>query len=98
MPRWSGARGRLRWADLPLRKKGEVVVAIPLLAMLVAVGAFSLSAERFRRVERRAAQSTRERFVAHNLLLAIFDAESGVRGYLLTGREQFLDLGSPWSC
>jgi PAS domain S-box-containing protein len=85
-------RGRLpRWADLSLRAKGVVVVAMPVLAMVVAVGAFSLSAKQARRVEDQASDANRERFVAHSLLIAELDAETAVRGYLLTGREAFLD-------
>jgi PAS domain S-box-containing protein len=85
-------RGRLpRWADLSLRAKGVVVVAMPVVAMVVAVGAFSLSAQQARRVEQQAANAIRERFVAHSLLIAMLDAETAVRGYLLTGREAFLD-------
>jgi PAS domain S-box-containing protein len=85
-------RGRLpRWADLSLRAKSVVVVAMPVVAMVVAVGAFSLSAQQARRVEQQAANAIRERFVAHSLLIAMLDAETAVRGYLLTGREAFLD-------
>lgn len=86
------SRGRLpRWADLSLRSKGVVVVAMPVLAMVVAVGAFSLSTQQARRVEDQASNANRERFVAHSLLIAELDAETAVRGYLLTGREVFLD-------
>jgi PAS domain S-box-containing protein len=64
---------------------------MPVLAMVVAVGAFSLSAQQARRVEQHAANANEERFVAHSLLVAELDAETAVRGYLLTGREEFLD-------
>jgi PAS domain S-box-containing protein len=64
---------------------------MPVLAMVVIVGAFSLSAQQARRVEEEAAAASRERFVAHSLLIAELDAETAVRGYLLTGREAFLD-------
>jgi PAS domain S-box-containing protein len=64
---------------------------MPVLAMVVAVGAFSLSAKQARRVEDQASDANRERFVAHSLLIAELDAETAVRGYLLTGREAFLD-------
>jgi hypothetical protein len=39
---WSGALGRA-WADLPLRAKGLVVVAIPLLALLLASVLFGVA-------------------------------------------------------
>jgi CHASE3 domain sensor protein len=87
-------RGRLpRWADLSLRAKGVVVVAMPVLAMVVAVGAFSLSAKQARRVEEQASDANRERFVAHSLLIAELDAETAVRGYLLTGRDLWSSSG-----
>jgi PAS domain S-box-containing protein len=89
--RLPGQRRRPRWTDLSLRAKGVVVVAMPVLAMVVIVGVFSLSAQQARRVEEEAAAASRERFVAHSLLIAELDAETAVRGYLLTGREAFLD-------
>jgi signal transduction histidine kinase len=81
----------MRWADLSLRSKGVVVVAIPVLALLATVGGFVVSTDRAERVERQTAQATLQRHVARNLLIALLDAESAVRGYLLTGREAFLD-------
>jgi CHASE3 domain sensor protein len=80
----SPQRRRPRWADLSLRAKGIVVVAMPVLATLIAVGAFSLSTERARRVEEQVARSSHERFVARSLLIALLDAEAAVRGHLLT--------------
>ncbi|HEX2025711.1 MAG TPA: ATP-binding protein [Actinomycetota bacterium] len=92
MTRAPGARGRrVRWADLSLRAKGVVVVAIPLAALLVTVTGFVVSAERTEDVERQTAEATHHRHVARNLVIAMVDAESAVRGYLLTGREAFLD-------
>jgi CHASE3 domain sensor protein len=92
MTRAPGARGRrVRWADLSLRSKGVVVVAIPVLALLATVGGFVVSTDRAERVERQTAQATLRRHVARNLLIALLDAESAVRGYLLTEREAFLD-------
>ena len=64
---------------------------MPVLATLIAVVAFSISAERARRVEEQAGRSSHERFVARSLLIALLDAEAAVRGHLLTGREEFLD-------
>jgi signal transduction histidine kinase len=81
----------MRWADLSLRSKGVVVVAIPVLALLATVGGFVISTDRAERVERQTAQATLRRHVARNLLIALLDAESAVRGYLLTEREAFLD-------
>jgi signal transduction histidine kinase len=92
MTRAPGARGRrTRWADLSLRAKGVVVVAIPVVALVATVGGFMVAADRADRVERQAAEATKHRHVARNLVITVLEAESAVRGYLLTGREEFLD-------
>jgi signal transduction histidine kinase/ActR/RegA family two-component response regulator len=79
------------WGDLPLRGKGIVVLALPVLALVAAPAAFLL-ADR----ADRAAQSSVTRTLAVNEALSrtlalVVDVESGVRGFLLTRQEAFLD-------
>jgi CHASE3 domain sensor protein len=79
------------WANIPLRRKGLVVVAIPLLALLLASAA-SVG------VQRRSGQATD--LVAHTLevqteiqrtTVLLLDAVTGARGYLLTGQDSSLE-------
>jgi signal transduction histidine kinase/ActR/RegA family two-component response regulator len=79
------------WADLPLRGKGVVVVALPVVALVAAPGAFLLADQAERRAE-----SSVTRTLAVNTELArtlglVVDAESGARGFLLTREDPFLE-------
>jgi len=79
-----------RWERLPLRPKGVVLAALPLLAILVST-AFATLGNRER--ERDETDVSRHfEFVSdlEELSLLIVDAETGMRGYVLTGRSEFL--------
>jgi PAS domain S-box-containing protein len=78
------------WANIPLRRKGLVVVVLPLLALLL-TSAASVG------VQRRSGQATD--LVAHTLevqsevqrtTILLLDAVIGSRGYLLTRSEETL--------
>jgi len=77
--------------NLSLTAKGVLVVAVPVAALLVTMGAFY-------RLERQ--NKTAQGWVEHTfevrseirqLMVDLGNAENGIRGYLLTGRESFLD-------
>jgi hypothetical protein len=79
------------WAHLPLRRKGIVVLALPVLALLVAPAAFVLADQADRR-----AQSLVSRTLAINaqfrrVLGLVVDEETAARGFLLTRDDAFLD-------
>ncbi len=85
MTRRAPRRATLAWTNSPLRVKGLVVVAIPLIAILVS--AFS-----YLRIERQ--DQAAEALVEHSQRISadigravniLLDAENGVRGYLLSG-------------
>ncbi len=78
------------WGDLPLRLKGLVVVAIPLSALIFSLIA-SLLVERRRENLRLWVEHTMiVRAKIADVLAGVTEAETGVRGFLLTGREDFL--------
>jgi PAS domain S-box-containing protein len=78
------------WANRSLRVKGLVVVALPLALLLAAVAALSVAgrAEADAAARVRAAVAIQRDINQAHALLA--EAASGVRGYLLTGQERFL--------
>jgi PAS domain S-box-containing protein len=78
------------WANMPLRAKGRVVVAIPLTALLVATGSFYWVRQQNRRAEAWVRHTLEVRETIQSLLTLIVDAQTGTRGYLLTGRQNFL--------
>ncbi len=87
--RWRRSR-RPRWVDLPLNWKGVVVVAIPLVVLTInwASLLYLTSAEVASRDA--ASDATTVTRSAQDTLAALLDAETGVRGYLLTGQASFL--------
>lgn len=83
-------RTKTGWANLPLRRKGWVVVAIPLFALLVAA---STSVGVQRQADRAADRVTHTLEVQseiQNTTVLLLDAVRGARGYLLTGDEASL--------
>jgi hypothetical protein len=86
---WRGVA--TRWADTGLAAKGLVVVAMPLVILLTGVAALHLSSQ----AEVEAEEAVRRTFAIqrdiHEVHALLAEAASGVRGYRLTGREEFLD-------
>jgi PAS domain S-box-containing protein len=81
----------MRWTDLPLRAKGLVVIAIPSSAiLLMAIAAFVVGI-RERESELQILHTMEVRSQIQALLVNLVDAETGVGGYLLTNRHEFLD-------
>ncbi|MBS0014786.1 MAG: CHASE3 domain-containing protein [Arthrospira sp. SH-MAG29] len=80
-----------RWISLPIRWRGTAIIAIPVSFLLVVLLAFSWL--KFNIIEDEAwVQHTQNvRLETKQLLNALLDAETGVRGYGLTQRDEFLD-------
>jgi PAS domain S-box-containing protein len=75
------------WGDLPLRAKGLVVVAIPLLAMLLATVLFGVALAQDRRAQGAVLHTVEvERQIAQVRILV----QAGVTGYVLTGERRYL--------
>jgi hypothetical protein len=75
------------WADLPLRVKGLVVVAIPLLALLLATALFGVALAQDRRAQGAVLHTVEvERQIAQVRILV----QAGVTGYVLTGERRYL--------
>jgi signal transduction histidine kinase len=78
------------WGDLPLRRKGAAVVAIPIVALLVTVLLLLISARRSR-VDREWVNHTlRVKEQLARVLTILIDAETGARGYVLVGSRDWL--------
>jgi signal transduction histidine kinase/CheY-like chemotaxis protein len=79
------------WADLPLRGKGFVVVAIPLVALLGAMGSLG----RAQADEERAEDAARRVFIVRNQIrtveIHLLEAETGIHGYVLARDPGFLE-------
>ena len=85
-------RGRLlrRWENWGLRTKGLAVVAVPLAALALAGGVFA----GFQREDQQATQlvnhSQAVRTAIQDVTVDLVNAETGVRGFLLTHQNSFL--------
>ena len=80
---------RPSFADLPLRVKGLLLASVPVAALFVAVGSLAWMEQRQDEAGRWVQHTFEVRSNVRTLLLVLGDAESAVRGYLLT-RDQAL--------
>ena len=80
-----------RWANLPLRKKGLVVVSLPMAALVTAtLFGYLVQSEADER-KRAGDQTVHVRNQIQTVLNLLLDAETGVRGYDLSQDRAFLD-------
>jgi CHASE3 domain sensor protein len=79
-----------RWADLSLRKKGVLLLSVPLLGPLAdSALLYAVSAQR-QAANEQVNRSIGVRTATGDLLAVLTDAETGVRGYLATGQPVLL--------
>ncbi|HET8629757.1 MAG TPA: CHASE3 domain-containing protein [Thermomicrobiales bacterium] len=90
MRRTAASRARLARADRSLRAKGLAVVALPLVALLVAALAYTLVRQQEDDAAAQVARTLEVRGQIQVVTTLLVDAETGVRGYLLTGQDGFL--------
>jgi diguanylate cyclase (GGDEF)-like protein len=86
----NGSRSRRRWQRLSLRAKTIVVMAVPMALIVLAVPLMSFAQRESSRVEQDVEQAYRVRQRLAQVLQSLVDAETGIRGYLLTGDQEFL--------
>ena len=85
-------RGRFlrRWENWGLRTKGLAVVAVPLAALALAGGVFAVFQVQDQRAGRLDSQSDAVRTTIQHVTIDLVNAETGVRGFLLTRQPGFL--------
>jgi signal transduction histidine kinase/CheY-like chemotaxis protein len=81
---------RTRWRDWSLAKKGAAVVALPLALLLAALYSNYTLQRDVSRADEDVQRTLTVRADIQALHTLVAEAASGVRGYLLTGREEFL--------
>lgn len=82
--------GTLPWNNLSLQTKGMIVLAMPLMALIAATSVYLISEREGRRAEARINHSHQVKVDIRGARNILLDADSAVRGYLLTGREASL--------
>jgi len=91
MPRSLNGRAAAPRAYLSLAAKGVLVVAIPVCALLAAMVVFYQFQQRMGEAQSSVEHTNQVRVEIRRVFIRIVNAETGVRGYLLTGRDAFLD-------
>jgi signal transduction histidine kinase/CheY-like chemotaxis protein/HPt (histidine-containing phosphotransfer) domain-containing protein len=76
-----------RWTDLSLRRKGLVVIAIPLVALMADSAVLFVVASRRAHTTAQVNQSTTVLRVTQDRLAILLNAETGIRGYLASGGD-----------
>ncbi len=79
------------WSDRSLRTKSLAVAAIPVLAVVFAAAAFGLSLQTEKDASNLIAHTTEVQAMIDQVLGDLVDAETGVRGYEITGRPEWLE-------
>ena len=82
---------RKRLRDVSLTSKGLFVVAVPLLALLAVALVFRGLVDSQRRAQELVVQTLEVRRQIQLVLTLVVDAETGGRGYALSGRPEFLE-------
>ncbi|MBD2071019.1 response regulator [Leptolyngbya sp. FACHB-671] len=79
------------WSRLSIRSKGTVVIALPILCLAIAIVISSLLSRRVELAEQEVKHTQEVQLHSEQILRLLVDAETGVRGYLLTGNSEFLE-------
>ena len=79
-----------KWKVLPVRLRGGIIIAIPVICLFTSLGSFAWLKASLEEDETVVQQTKMVKLETKRLLTALVDTETGVRGYGLTHREEFL--------
>ncbi|MBE9047329.1 CHASE3 domain-containing protein [Pleurocapsales cyanobacterium LEGE 10410] len=79
-----------QWKALPVRLRGGIIIAIPVVCLFTSLGAFAWLKASLEEDEAWVQHTKMVKLETKRLLTALVDTETGVRGYGLTHREEFL--------
>src|SRR5919202_1279902 len=79
------------WLNSLFHQRGKFILAIPVSCLLASVAAFGWLQFNTAKAEYWVQHTQQVRLEAKRLLTALLDAETGVRGYDLTRRREFLE-------
>ena len=81
----------LTWTDRPIRQRGTVIVAIPVICLFASLIAIAGLRDSSIQVRKRIDTNKAILQETSRLLTTVVDAEMGIRGYGLTKRREFLE-------
>ncbi len=79
------------WNRLSIRRQGFLVIAVPLLCLIGSLGIFSWQRYSIDRSQKWVDHTNQILLESNQLLTGLLNAETGVRGYTLTLRPEFLE-------
>ena len=79
-----------KWQALPVRLRGGIIIAIPVVCLITSLGSFAWLKASLEENEAIVQHTKKVKLETKRLLTALVDTETGVRGYGLTNREEFL--------
>jgi diguanylate cyclase (GGDEF)-like protein len=79
------------WRNLPLLSKGHLVLAAPLLALAISCAVFLAAVNEVAQSNHVVDGTEDVRTEVERILALLVDAETGVRGFLLTAEREFLE-------
>ncbi|VEP14082.1 Histidine kinase [Hyella patelloides LEGE 07179] len=79
-----------KWKVLPVRLRGSIIIAIPVVCLFTSLGSFAWLKASLEEDEAWVQHTKMVKLETKRLLTALVDTETGVRGYGLTHREEFL--------
>jgi PAS domain S-box-containing protein len=79
------------WTKLTVRRQGYIVVAVPLICLMGSLATFWWLGRNIDLAQERVEQTNRILLNSNELLNGLLNAETGVRGYALTRRPEFLE-------
>ena len=82
---------RALWADRPLKWKGILVVTVPLAALCLSTLFFGISLSRAKQADDAVVRSLEVQYQIQQVTTLLADAETGVQGYVSTGKRFFLE-------
>ena len=78
------------WTDRPIRQRGTLIVAIPVICLFASLIAIAGLRDSTLQIRKRADTNQAILQETNHLLTLVVDAETGIRGYGLTKRREFL--------
>lgn len=79
------------WSDCSLRTKGLVVLALPLMTFVTSALVFLLVLSQMDQAQGGVTEARRAQSRLAQVYLLVLDGETGIRGYLVTGDQKFLE-------
>jgi hypothetical protein len=84
------ARRKVR-ADLSVRWRGGLIISIPVICLLASIFAIAFLRSQTLAARKQEQQSQKTIMEINRLLRTLIEAETGVRGYAITRRSEFLE-------